>query len=657
MKLKLKAMISVGVLVAIIIGAVTTISIMDARANDIKNNQRYVQSELKVASGTINDFLNESIKITSDLERFTKMAIVNNTFDIDTFNALLKETLMDHQRIYGIWMRLEDPKYVEPGNLYTQSGAYNPYFYREGNTIAYTGLKEAGWLENEVDGAFYYDAYNSGKIFVYEPVVWEIDGEDVEMITITHPIIVNGKVEGAVAIDMTIEFINDYVGQLTIYDTGKFALVYDGIYESNQFTQYEPIALAYEIGNPDDWRIYVDIPPKEMTNFITELIKLSSVGIVGIILAVVLISFILNSVLTPVSYMTDTLEKIADYNLKIDRSERADAYAKRSDEIGAMTRSVRKLENNFIELINEIMTKSELLASSSEELTATTNLSLRSAEEVSRAIDEIAKGAINQAEDTEKGALSANSMEKLVSADNLHRDALNTSTREIDSLKEEGLVALKDLVEKTRITNEAIKEIMDVIERTSGSASEIETKSMNIKSIAEQTNLLALNASIEAARAGEVGRGFAVVADEIRKLAEESNAFTSEIDKIIHELTERTTLAVNKMQDVSRVVEDQAKGVASTNEKFDGIAKAIKTTIAALEELNVSGKHMDDKKNEIINILENLSAISEENAAGTEQAASSVQEQTRSMEEISSASETLSELAEEMQTSITKFKL
>ena len=657
MKLKQKAMLMVGLLVAVIIGAVTVISILDARSKEIDNNERYVESELKVATGTINDFLNESITITEDLERVARIAIENNTFDIETFNALLQETLLDHNRIYGIWMRLEDSKYVEPGNPYTAFGAYDPYFYREGDAVEYVGLKEAGWLENEVDGAFYYDAYNSGEIFVYEPVIWEIDGQDVEMITIAYPIIVDGQVEGAVAIDMTIDYINDYIGNLTIYDSGTFNLVYDGNYTSDQYVAYQSLNIAYEIGNPADWRVYVDIPEDEMLDFMSEIIRLSIIGLIGIVLAVILIGLILNSILTPVTYMTNSLERIANYNLKIDTSQKALAYGQRKDEIGAMTRSVHKLENNFINLIQSILEKAEHLASSSEELTATTNVSVHSAAEVARAIDEIARGAISQAEDTEKGAENVSAMGELVNADKNHREALNTSTQKIDELKEEGLLVLQDLVNKTRTTNEAMTEIMEVIERTSGSVSEIETKSKNIKGIAEQTNLLALNASIEAARAGEVGRGFAVVADEIRKLAEESNSFTNEIDKIIHELTERTALAVEKMTEVSKVVKEQAHGVESTNDKFNGIADAIKTTIDVLKTLNTSGQMMDAKKNEIIGILENLSAISEENAAGTEEASASVQEQTRSMEEISSASEMLARLAEEMQDSINKFKL
>ena len=54
-----------------------------------------------------------------------------------------------------------------------------------------------------------------------------------------------------------------------------------------------------------------------------------------------------------------------------------------------------------------------------------------------------------------------------------------------------------------------------------------------VNKIAGKTNLLAINATIEAAHAGHAGRRFAVVAQEVKKLANETSAYTNEINGLV----------------------------------------------------------------------------------------------------------------------------
>lgn len=379
--------------------------------------------------------------------------------------------------------------------------------------------------------------------------------------------------------------------------------------------------------------------------------------IIFMILGIGIALYFGSSISKPIVEYSGVIERLANYDLSFDENSKALRYLSRKDEIGVIGNSLVNMQKNLVELIGQVSEVSQQVASSSEELTATSQQSSVASDEIARAIEDIATGASEQAKNTEDGAKDIEELGQQIEINLQGVENLHDAAERINILKDEGLEIVKDLVERTKESGKAAGGIYNIILDTNESADKIENASAMIESIAEQTNLLALNAAIEAARAGEAGRGFSVVADEIRKLAEQSNKFTGEIGIIIQELSGKIAGAVTEMEEVKKITESQSNSVDLTNDRFMGIANAIEEIRELTAIIDESERRMEGKKDQVIQVIQNLSAISEENAAGTEEASASVEEQTASMMEIANASEALANLANEMLESIIKFKL
>ncbi|MCC5895792.1 MAG: hypothetical protein JJU16_10050 [Alkalibacterium sp.] len=263
------------------------------------------------------------------------------------------------------------------------------------------------------------------------------------------------------------------------------------------------------------------------------------------------------------------------------------------------------------------------LRHSAQSLDKTSASIVQASDEVNRAIEDIASSTSSQAEDTENGAEHVNDLGKLLKEHSKHMTQLTNKTHEASSLRKSSMENLTSLTDNTNLSIDNVREIETMIQSTSVSVAKIEAASSEIANISEQTNLLALNASIEAARAGEEGRGFAVVAEEIRKLAEQSHQFNEEIVEVISNLTKQTKEAVGAVINLREITKEQQGSLNDTNNQFDSLSAAIVILESVISTVTDAGEKMEVKTDELIDIMQSLSAASEENASTTEEISAS----------------------------------
>lgn len=327
----------------------------------------------------------------------------------------------------------------------------------------------------------------------------------------------------------------------------------------------------------------------------------------------------------------------------------------RSDEHGILGQVIKATNLNQKEITKRLLNTASQVTETSKELTVISQESAKAVEEITKTIEKIAGSAIEQSNDTSYGFNQIIELGSLIEQDQQYIVDLNNSAELVEQMKNEGSVSITELMDRTNEREQYMVLIEEGILKTNQSAEKIDSASQMIQAIADQTNLLALNAAIEAARAGESGRGFAVVAEEIRKLAEKSSNSTKEIDTVVRELHINSLNAVELINKSSVVANKQKDSVMSTDERFKGIANAIEKTKSIMTELNSSGKDMERKKDQIIDILKKLASIAEQNADRTQQVSAASEEQTASMIEIADASQDLTQLANELHMAIDKF--
>ncbi|PAB59385.1 methyl-accepting chemotaxis protein [Anaeromicrobium sediminis] len=356
----------------------------------------------------------------------------------------------------------------------------------------------------------------------------------------------------------------------------------------------------------------------------------------------------------PIGLVTTHANKLANGDLSDNVEEK---LLKRKDEVGQLASAFNLMNDSFRDMINSIKDSSEQLHISAENFIKVSEEMSYASEDVSKTAEEIASGATSQARDTESGSEKLNLLGEDIEKNQEYMKELNESIKRVESFVESGLNIVNDLNKKADESDRAVKEVYDGILETNRSSEKIGQASEVISSIAEQTNLLALNAAIEAARAGEAGKGFAVVAEEIRKLAEQSSMSTSQIDEAVSELQRNSSASVHTIEKVLNIIEEQQVSTKNTGEKYKEIEVAIDSTSHSIERLNESSGEMENRKKALLDVMGNLSAVAQQNAASTEEVSASMEEQSATMEEVANSSRSLRDLSNNLKENISKFKI
>lgn len=293
---------------------------------------------------------------------------------------------------------------------------------------------------------------------------------------------------------------------------------------------------------------------------------------------------------------------------------------------------------------------------SSEEAVAIADNSSQSINTMNGLIDEITRGANEQAVNMQVTSRSAAFMADLAQEVAQKFSVVATQAGETETVVADGL-------DNATFQRQKVTESMTSITRVSESIKELEEKSAMIgqivnviTDIASQTNLLALNAAIEAARAGERGRGFAVVAEEVRKLAEETSTTAQSIYGLIGDIQNSTVQVVEDVASAREVLESQTDAVLSNENLLLKLKEYIIPVNQQIHNIADASQEIVRSTNSINTEMGNIAAVSQETAAATQEILASTEDQSRNIANMMQSVKEMSLLAEklEKQSSIIK---
>ncbi|WP_319582474.1 methyl-accepting chemotaxis protein [uncultured Pseudodesulfovibrio sp.] len=590
------------------------------------------QREAGNISNKLNINLDSARTIADAFNAVRKASGEGANFDLRTaFNDILLKVLENNPEFLGAYSAwepnaLDGQDSVHAGNKasgHDDTGRFVPYWNRdeEGRIArqALVGYEDASTHPNGVTkGGWYLFPRQRHRENILDPFPYIVQGRQEWLTTMSAPIMLDGKFLGIAGTDLRLKFIQQLSEQVSksLYDgqahvqvvsylgvmvadsknpdsvgkplkdvfDGDWKKIVDSIQGGKSFIDMAPGKESVDISAPiqlgrtgTPWGILIEVPRKVVFADAEQLAKIMADNsrqnvIVGVgagagivVLACLVLWFLANGLVAPVRKAVAFAEKIAGGDFVDNRID-----VKQKDEIGALSRTLKKMADKLKSVVVDVKSASESVAAGSTELSSSSQSVSEGATEQAASIEEI-----------------TSSMEEMTS--NISQNAQNA--QETDTLATKA-------ADDARISGEAV-------EKTVVSMRSIAEKISIVEEIARQTNLLALNAAIEAARAGEHGKGFAVVAAEVRKLAERSGTAAAEIS----ELSSSSVEVAEKAGEMLKL-----------------LVPDIEKTAMLVQEITAASNEQNAGANQINQAIAQLDNVIQQNASASEEMASTSEE-------------------------------
>ena len=381
------------------------------------------------------------------------------------------------------------------------------------------------------------------------------------------------------------------------------------------------------------------------------MISFVKIALVLTVVYLIILIWLARVIRKPLAKTAADIENIANGNISNEIS--GSSKIAETDKLITASRILKEKLNDIVSGVNEHVLNLQQDTASLKERADFCNDGTK---QISQAMEELSVTAVTLAENVQD--VNAKSLEMGNAITDIDGDVqvLSDNSNHMDKANEDAAKSIETVLDSSTRSSAIVEKITNQIEETNQAISSINEAVDLIMDITGQTSLLSLNASIEAARAGQAGRGFAVVADEIKKLSEQSAQGADAIKQVADNIFEKSNESVALVNEVKELIGKEQEDISVTKESFEILSKTINDNLVAVSRISEKTKQLDTIKQAIIGNINDLSAISEENAASNQEVSANITNIAESIDEMNAATGHVNNISEELAQLMEYFK-